>query len=242
MVRTGAIGEFAVGIADYAGGPVFEAAAARIAQAGWRLEVHSLTSADFQTQIEGFEAVNAATDITALRWVVAHVPLITAEFLGRLKKLGGGVNLSGYQYLAGDGNASRPAGPPFRLVVESGIAAGMGGDGANIAPLNPWIQAYYATTGRNARGHLINPGQQLSRAEVLAMYTRANTWFLGGPDEGQLGVLEVGRLGDVAVLSDDFFAVPDEQLKHIRSVLTVVGGVVVHDSGELTTSAQGRDV
>lgn len=228
MVRTGGIGEFAT--ADYAGGPVFEEAARRIAEAGWRLEVHSLTGADYQTQIQALEAVDAEQSIADLRWVIAHVPLITPEYLGRLKKLGGGVNLSGWQYLAGTGPQ---AGPPFRDILASGIPAGMGGDGMQIAPLNPWVHAYYATTGRNALGEVINPGQQISREEALRLYTSANQWFLGGPDEHLLGSIEVGRLGDVVVLSDNYFEVADEELRRIRSILTVVGGEVVYDSGNL---------
>ncbi|KAK3294864.1 uncharacterized protein B0H64DRAFT_196925 [Chaetomium fimeti] len=248
MVRTGGIGEFAVSINNYAGGALFEAAAAAIARAGWRLEVHSLTASDFRGQIEGFEAVHAALPapggIRDLRWVVAHVAHITASYLRRLTALGGGVNVSGWMYLAdagngngnGNGNASTPpaaAGPPFRRIVASGIPAGFGVDGANIAPLSPWPHAYYATTGRNARGKMVNEGQTIGRRKVLDMFTRDNTWFLGGPDEKLLGVLEVGRLGDVAVLSDDYFSVPDDELKRLRSVLTVVGGVVIHNSGEL---------
>lgn len=236
MVRTGGIGEFAVSFEDYAGGELFEAAAAKIARAGWRLEVHSLTDTDFRGQIEGFEAVNAALPppgIHPLRWVIAHVPQITTPYLQRLKALGGGVNLSGWMFLADAVNASTPAGPPFKSIVKSGIPAGFGVDGANIAPLSPWPHAYYATTGRNARGNIINAGQTIGRRKVLDMFTKDNTWFLGGPDEKMLGVLEVGRLGDVAVLSDDYFSVSDDELKRLRSVLTVVGGVVIHDSGEL---------
>jgi predicted amidohydrolase YtcJ len=100
-----------------------------------------------------------------------------------------------------------------------------------IAPLNPWIHAYYATTGINALGDQVNPGQQLTRTEVLEHFTRANRWFLGGVDEDLLGTLEVGRLGDVVVLSDDYFAVSDDDLKKLHSVLTVLGGKVVHSGG-----------
>jgi hypothetical protein len=46
-----------------------------------------------------------------------------------------------------------------------------------------------------------------------------------------LGVLEVGGLGDVVVLSDAYFAVADEDLKSLHSVLTVLGGRVVHSGG-----------
>ena len=86
-----------------------------------------------------------------------------------------------------------------------------------------------STTGRNALGGQVNPGQQLTRDEVLTHFTRANQWFLGGRDEDLLGSLEVGRLGDVVVLSDDYFAVPDSALRSLHSVLTVVGGAVVHE-------------
>ena len=228
MVRTGGIGEFIS--ANYSGGPVFEEAASQIAQAGWRLEVHSLSDTDFQSQIQAFEKVNAQHDVKGLRWVVAHVPLITKEYLARLKALGGGVNLSSWQYLAGRGPK---AGPPFKDIVESGIRAGFGADGMQIAPMNPFVHMYFATTGKNALGEQINVGQQISRKEALHLYTRANQWFLGGPDEKLLGSLEVGRLGDVVVLNDDLFGVSDEGMKSLRSVLTVVGGVVVHDSGEI---------
>jgi predicted amidohydrolase YtcJ len=159
--------------------------------------------------------------------VVAHVPFITPDYAARLRALGGGVNLTAYPYLA----TTNPGGPPYRMLVDSGIPVGLSSDGMQIAPMNPWIHAYYATTGRNALGTQINPGQQLTRQEVLEHFTSANRWFLGGQDEDLLGVLEVGRLGDVVVLSDDYFAVADEELKNLHSVLTVLGGRVVHTGG-----------
>ncbi|MGE5134396.1 MAG: amidohydrolase family protein [Gemmatimonadota bacterium] len=225
LVRTGAAGEFLADFAHYAGGnDVWMAAALKAARAGWRAEVHSLTPTDFQTEIQGFEAVNAQVPITGLRWVVAHVPHITEDYVNRLKAVGGGVNLTPYQYF----NTTSPAGPPYRMLVDNGIPVGLSSDGMQIAPMNPWIHAYYATTGLNALGNQVNPGQQLTRAEVLTHYTSANTWFLGGQDEHLLGVLEVGRLGDVAVLSGDYFGVPDAGLRGLSSELTVLGGTVVH--------------
>ena len=233
LVRTGAIGEFLADISLYAGGnPTWMNAALATAKAGWRAEVHSLTPTDFQTEIAGYEAVNAQVPITDLRWVVAHVPFITADYVARLKALGGGVNLTPYEYF----NTTNPGGPPYRMLVDSGIPVGLSSDGMQIAPMNPWIHAYYATTGINALGKQINPGQQLTRMEVLEHFTSANRWFLGGQDEDLLGTLEVGRLGDVVVLSDDYFKVADADLKKLHSVLTVLGGRVVH-SGAIQYSA-----
>jgi hypothetical protein len=42
------------------------------------------------------------------------------------------------------------------------------------------------------------------------------------------GSLEPGKLADLAVLSDDLLSVPEERIKDIRSLLTLVGGRVVH--------------
>ena len=66
---------------------------------------------------------------------------------------------------------------------------------------------------------------------ALRLYTAANGWFL--KEERSLGTLEVGKLGDVAVLSADYFdtaRVPDDAIKTLRSVLTVVDGRVVHNA------------
>jgi predicted amidohydrolase YtcJ len=91
---------------------------------------------------------------------------------------------------------------------------------------------YYAVTGRNARGVLINGDQTISRQDILRMYTASNGWFLR--EENQLGSIEVGRLGDLVVLNQDYFnptTVPDEAIKKTSSVMSVVGGRIVHDTG-----------
>ena len=223
MIRTGGIGEFIAG----GTGPdsAFVQAATRIARAGWRAEVHSLSRMDFQQEIAGYEEANKAASIADLRWVVAHVPFITADWVNRLKALGGGISLTGWRYLAGTPEQN---GPPFRMLVDNGIPLGMSSDGMQIAPMNPWLHMYYATTGLNSRQALINGEQKITRQEVLRLYTAGNGWFLR--EEDRLGTIEAGRLADLVVLSHDYFMVPDEELKRIRSVLTVVGGRVVHDA------------
>jgi predicted amidohydrolase YtcJ len=80
------------------------------------------------------------------------------------------------------------------------------------------------------RGALINEGQTLTRQETIFLATRANKWFI---HEDDVGSIEVGNHGDLVVLNHDFFTVPDEDILKTRSVLTVVGGNVVHDAGVL---------
>jgi predicted amidohydrolase YtcJ len=261
MVKTGGIGEF---IAQGTAVPGrFLEAARKVAKAGWRAEVHSLgrrasaTSAppDYELEITAFETVNneEATRgiVGAKRWVIAHVPGITQEWIDRFKAIGGSLSLTGWQFLNGgfQNNPLAPyAGPPFKMILNSGIRTGMSSDGMQIAPMNPWIHMYYATTGVNARGDRINNNpnvvsplsdQRISREDVLRLYTRDNGWFLR--EEGELGSIEKGKLADLVVLDRNYFSVPDEELKRIRSVLTIVGGDIVHDAKVLRVERERED-
>jgi predicted amidohydrolase YtcJ len=124
------------------------------------------------------------------------------------------------------------------MIVESGIHTGYGNDGANISPLNPWLHFYYLITGRNSAGEVIEPDQQLTRTQALRMWGSQNAWFTR--EEGRLGSIEVGKLADLAVLSADVLdstAVPDEAIKRVTSILTIVGGRIVHDSRALVANA-----
>ncbi|PWT85639.1 MAG: hypothetical protein C5B57_02590 [Blastocatellia bacterium] len=223
LIRTGGIGEF---ISGFGADAVLVDAAKKVARAGWRAEVHSLSRTDFQQEVQAFEAAHAELSIAELRWVIAHVPFITEPWVNRLKALGGGISLTSWRYLAGTPDQN---GPPFRMIVDNGIHVGLSSDGMQIAPMNPWIHMYYATTGLNARQVLINGGQQITRQEALKLYTGNNGWFLR--EEEQLGTIEAGKLADLVVLSDDYFTVPDDRVKKIRSVLTVVAGRIVHNEG-----------
>ena len=161
-----------------------------------------------------------------LRWSIDHVNTIEPKTLNRMKALGVGVRAHGWRFLAG---TPGQAGPPYRMLLDSGIRVGTGMDGAQAAPINPWLNVYYMVTGKNVRGELINDGQQITRQEAVALYTAANGWF--SREENTLGTIEVGRLADLAVLSGDVFdpkAVPDEAIRRVHSVLTLVGGKVVH--------------
>ena len=83
-------------------------------------------------------------------------------------------------------------------------------------------------------GELVNDGQQATRQEAIWMYTAANGWF--SKEENDLGSIEVGKFGDLVVLNNDFFdedEVSEEDIRDIASVLTIVGGRIVHDTGVL---------
>jgi predicted amidohydrolase YtcJ len=85
-------------------------------------------------------------------------------------------------------------------------------------------------TGRNLAGQAILGDQTLTRQQTLWLATAANKWFIW---EDDIGSLEPGNRADLAVLDRDYFAIPDQDIKRIRSVLTIVGGRVIHNDGVL---------
>jgi hypothetical protein len=227
MLMTGSIGEWA---APLGSGASWREAQRLVAEAGWRNE-NSVGNLEGLTQVvEAYEAVDREFDITGLRWVVHHVPVVTGDLLTRLKALGCGVQMAAFRWVTST-DPNVVVGAPFRTIVDHGIQTGIHGDGVHIAPLNPWLHVYFATTGVNSFGARVNGDQQITREEAIRLFTRGNSWFLRMED--RIGSIEPGKLADLVVLNKDYFAVPDREIRDIRSVLTIVDGRIVHDAGEL---------
>jgi len=77
---------------------------------------------------------------------------------------------------------------------------------------------------------MYSDANRFDRMEALRLWTVGSSWF--SSDEGKKGALVPGQLADLAVLSADFFSIPEEQIKSLQSVLTMVGGKTVHAAGE----------
>jgi predicted amidohydrolase YtcJ len=227
MLKVSGIGEFATGWPLFGQKPPtnYVAALNLIAKEGWAFQQHSLSVAENELTASAFETVNKTTPIADLRWSIAHVGTIDQPMVNRFKAIGAGIAVHPFQFLA----AGR-GGPPLRMIVDSGVRVGAGSDSAQISTLNPWNVISYMVTGKGSNGTLINDGQQLTRMEAIRLYTVENGWFL--KEEDRLGSIEPGKLADLVVLSEDYFdsaKVPDEAIRRLRSVLTVVDGRVVHN-------------
>ena len=180
--------------------------------------------------LTGFEAGNAVYPISQLIWMIAHPengqPNDTQ--LDRASALGIGYNLT----FSGVRNGQ--TGPRFRSTMESGVRMCLASDAMNVSPYAPFQNLWYVTTGQTLLPGVsgVPVAQRLTREEALRHATVECAWFLG--QEGRLGSLEVGKHADLIVLSDDYFAVADNAIKDIRSVLTVVAGRIVYADAEYT--------
>jgi predicted amidohydrolase YtcJ len=233
-LRTGGIGEFT-------GGGLNGLLA--IGRAGWRGEDHSLSLNNFISLVnlrqQAHDQLKAETfpdgtqmfpdGISKLRWVISHVPGTNDASVNQFKALGGGL-LVGW----GPTRSGTNIGPAYRTLFDNGIPLGWHSDGGDITVISPWLNLYATISGKNLRGMhdpnapLVNAGQTLTRFEAIWLATAANKWFIWEED---VGSIEIGNHADFVVLDRDFFTIPEADIPRVRSVLTVIGGKIMHDAG-----------
>jgi hypothetical protein len=118
-------------------------------------------------------------------------------------------------------------------MLATGIPVGGGTDATRVASYNPWTALYWLVSGRTVGGlRLYDAGSRLPRETAIELWTSGSAWF--SSEQGKKGRIAEGMLADLAVLSADFFSVPEEAIRAIESVLTVVGGKVVFGQAEFT--------
>ena len=200
--------------------PQFEPTARIIAKHGWLLQQHSITPKENDFHLDAFRSIAREHPIEKLRWSIIHLQNIDEPRLKALKELGCGASAQTWTYFGNGG------GPPFRRIVDSGIRAGVGTDSTNVSALDPWVSLFYMTTGRNVAGTLTNDGQQVSRVEALRLYTEGAAWF--SFDDHQVGSFIPGKYADLAVLNQDYLTVSEQAIRRIESMMTMVGGKIVH--------------
>ena len=201
----------------------FEPTARVIADHGWLLQQHSINQKENDFHLAAFASIARDHPIRELRWSLIHLQSIDEARLKQLRALGAGASAQTWTYFGTGG------GPPFRRIVDSGIPAAVGTDSTNVSALDPWVSIYYMTTGRNVSGALTNADQRISRLEALRLYTEGSAWF--SFDDHHIGSFVEGKYADLAVLSHDYLTVPDDMIRRLESVLTMVAGRVVHATG-----------
>ena len=192
--------------------------------------------------LDALESVNRKTPFDGLRWSIEHAETITPENIERVKKLGGGIALDDKMALHGDGfiktysrdKASQT--PRLRRLVDSGIPLAMTTDGFRASSFNPWVAISWMTTGKSVSGsEILAKDNRLTRAEALKLYTLGSAWFEYA--ENEKGRIAPGNLADFALLSKDYFTIPDDEIRTLSSVLTIVDGRVVFGAQEYSNLA-----
>jgi predicted amidohydrolase YtcJ len=206
------------------------------ADQGMTLTVHWNNDRSVHHLLDVLERVNRETPIAPLRWSIAHLHDASNASLQRMKALGvgwlvqDGLYFAAPSYIGERGEAQMQRTPPIVTARSLGIPIGGGTDANRVMIENPFVSLRWMLDGLTVDRVETRAAAEIpSREEALRIYTEGSAWF--AHDENRRGRLMPGMLADLAVLSDDYFTVPVSDIAKIRSLLTMVGGQIVHASG-----------
>jgi predicted amidohydrolase YtcJ len=204
---------------------------------GWGFRIHATYDESMRRDLDVLERLVRPGEPLPVRWFFDHAETAMPATLDRIAALGGGVAsqdrmaFQAEHFVSRYGAAPASTAPPLRGIINRGIPLGAGTDATRVSSYNPWVSLAWYVTGKSVGGFQHRFDEELlSRTEALEAYTVGSAWF--SSDEKRKGTLGVGSVADFAVLSADFFTVDPTEIAAIRSVLTVVGGRVVHATDE----------
>jgi predicted amidohydrolase YtcJ len=212
--------------------PVFE----KLFANRWAWRLHATYNETITHALNALDRVSKRVPIEGTRWFLDHCETIDERNIDRVAALGGNIaiqNRAGFQaeaFRERYGNEIADHTPPIKRMLQAGLEVGAGTDATRSASYNPWLCISWLVTGRGTSGMVhFPPAQRFERLDALWMYTGANAYFSG--EAGTKGQIKAGQYADAVVLSGDYLTVPDDDIRELTSVLTVVGGRIVWADG-----------
>tara|TARA_R110002050_G_scaffold67407_2_gene145884 strand:+ start:15974 stop:17713 length:1740 start_codon:yes stop_codon:yes gene_type:complete len=195
--------------------------------------IHATYNESIERFLNVFERVDKEYPfLHKVRWIIDHAETIDDKNLKRIKELGGGIAVQDRMFFQGEyfvdryGLEAAKETPPINKIIDMGIPLGFGTDGTRVASYNPMLTLYWAVSGKTWGGlQLYDNTNKLSRAKALQILTNGSAWFSN--EEKVKGSIKEGMYADFAILADDYFTIPEENIKNLTSDLTVVNGKVV---------------
>ncbi|WP_437131653.1 amidohydrolase [Bacillus atrophaeus] len=203
----------------------------------WPFRLHATYDESITRFLNVFEEVNREIPFNGLRWWFDHAETISDRSMERVKALNGGIAIQDRMAFQGEyfvdlyGKEAAKRTPPIYRMLDLGIPVGAGSDATRVSSYNPWVALYWMVAGKTIGGlSIYDEKNKLDRNVALELYSKGSAWFSG--DEDKKGTLAVGQFADIAVLSADYFTVPEEEIKDLESLLTIMGGQVVYGNDE----------
>lgn len=208
-----------------------------LASNGWPFRLHATYDQSISRFLDVFENVNREVPFNGMHWILDHAETISEPNIERVKALGGGIAIQhrmayqGEYFINRYGFEAATHTPPIKQMLAMDVPVSAGTDATRVAGYNPWVGLYWLVSGKTVGGTPLYPEANcFERMEALRLYTAASAWFSN--QEGNKGAIATGQLADLAVLSEDYFSIPEAQIKHIESVLTIVDGKPVYATAE----------
>ncbi|WP_210583188.1 amidohydrolase [Streptomyces sp. GESEQ-35] len=202
----------------------------------WPFRLHATYDESITRFLDVFEQVYGPEG-PGVRFILDHAETISARNIDRVAAMGGGISVQHRMSFQGElfieryGLAAAQDTPPVRRIAAAGVPLGLGTDATRVASDNIWNVLYWLVSGRIMGGRELYPERQrLSRVDALRHMTSGGAWLSG--EDAEKGRLIAGQLADLAVLSEDYLRVDTQRIPGITSVLTMVGGRIVHAEAE----------
>jgi predicted amidohydrolase YtcJ len=186
------------------------------------------------SNLDLYDEVDREIPLKGRRWVISHISTVSPRDIERIVRMGLVLTTHTNNYLYKGLHAQAQRLPPerhgeivpLRSLLDAGVKVSLATDNVPVSPFLPIWQAVARRSYQTKEQ--VAPGEALSRADALRCAT-ANGAYLTF-DEDKKGSLEVGKLADVAVLRADPLATEESSIAEIRSLMTMVGGRIVHET------------
>lgn len=208
----------------------------KIARAGLQLQCHAVGDSGIDAVLRAYARVDEMVPIAPLRWAVMHIHLPSDSAIAQMKRLGVHATIQDHSVLLGSnmvrwwGRERAEYGAPTRRLIDAGLLVS-GGTDAPVVVNDPFVCLWWLVTRKTLHGEVLGPEQAISPREALELYTINAARVIGVADEQ--GSIEVGKLADLAVLSQDITAVDPDLIPQTDVLLTLLGGTIVHNAGLL---------
>ncbi|MBJ3814780.1 amidohydrolase [Shimwellia pseudoproteus] len=208
----------------------------------WPFRLHATYNESISRMLDVFEKINREVPFNGLHWFFDHAETITEQNIERVKALGGGIAVQHRMAFQGEyfvdryGSDAVKHTPPVAKMLSMEVPVGLGTDATRVASYNPWTALYWLVSGRTVGGlKMYDDDNRLPRDVALELWSAGSAWFSN--EQGKKGRIQAGQLADMVVLSKDYFSVPEEEIKGIESVLTLVDGKVVYATSRFSPLA-----
>jgi len=207
---------------------------------GWQMTAHTTGGGATDALLNAYDAANQERSIRDRRFTVTHGNFPNAEAIAKAKRLGVAFDCQP-QWHHFDGPVLGDVfGPqrtkwflPLRSMLDAGLVVAGGSDHMirydprqAINAYHPFFAMWMTITRKMADGGVLGPEQRITREEALRMWTLAGAWLTF--EENIKGSIEPGKLADFVVITRDYLTVPEDEIKDIEALLTVVDGRVVY--------------
>ena len=202
-----------------------------------QLLLHVVGDRTTETLLEAMDATGGVKAWSQRRLRIEHGDGIMPDQIQRVKDLGIIVVENPANFTLGSlmrerfGEKKAAVVQPFNSLLRAGIQLAIATDSSPETPVaNPYLHIMYASAYPG------KPRESISRQAAVIAFTRTAAYAEFA--EKDIGTLEPGKVADLAVLSQDLFNIPLDDLPKTESVLTVVGGRVAFASAPFDTLKQ----